>query len=216
MIYKELSKQLSTVFNLKGITSKTFVHKVDCILVGLTFIKVPNRGYKLFFNIYPLWRSSIKSCIEVPLLLQPLVDDNGLDIYLSDCINIINRCTKQFPLLRGSNSVEDFVKVLYQIISTDKSMQTNFVLKMKIYELIYGIALYNNDIELAKDVYSQISSQISGWDTKIFNYWYGDIETTLSKLLELESNRCRIIENVNLNTSDPKVTKLPTYKFIVE
>lgn len=217
MIYKELSKQLSTVFNLKGITSKTFVHKVDCILVGLTFIKIPNRDYKLFFTIYPLWRSNMKSCLDVPLLLQPLVDDNGLDIYLSDCIDIIiDRCNTQFPLLRGYNLAEDFVRVLYKIISTDKSMQTNFVLKMKIYELIYGVALYNNDIELAKDVYSQISSQISGWDTKIFNYWYGDKDTTLSKLLEFEPNRCRIIENVNLNTSDPKITKLPTYKFIVE
>lgn len=87
---------------------------------------------------------------------------------------------------------------------------------MKIYELIYGAALYNNDVESAKDVYSQISSQISDWDTKIFNYWYGDKDTTLSKLLEFEPNRCRIIENVSLNTSDPKITKLPTYKFIVE
>lgn len=216
MDYKELSKQLCTEFNLKGITSKTFAHKIECILVGLTFIKVPNRDYKLFLTVYPLWRSTLKSCQDMPLLHQPLVNDNGLDIYLSDCIDIIDRCNTQFSLLRRSNSVEDFVKVLYQIISTDKSMQTNFVLKMKIYELIYGIALYNNDIELAKDVYSQISSQIFNWDTKIFNYWYGDKDTTLSKLLEFEPNRCRIIENVNLNTSDPKITKLPTYKFIVE
>lgn len=216
MIYKELSKQLCAVFNLKGITSNTFAHKIECILVGLTFIKVPNRDYKLFFTIYPLWRSTLKSCIEVPLLLQPLVNDNGLDIYLSDCIDIIDRCNTQFPLLRGSNSAEDFVRFLYKIISADKSIQTNFVLKMKIYELIYGVTLYNNDVESAKDAYLQISSQISGWDTKIFNYWYGDQDMILSKLLELESNRCRMIENVNLNTSDPKVTKLPTYKFIVE
>ena len=67
---KELSKQLCAVFNLKGITSKSYVHKVECILVGLTFVKVPNRDYKLFFTIYPLWRSTLKSCIDVPLLLQ--------------------------------------------------------------------------------------------------------------------------------------------------
>ena len=211
---KELSKQLCAVFNLKGITSKCFVHKVECILVGLTFVKVPNRDYKLFFSIYPLWRPTLKSCIDLPLLLQPLVDDNGLDIYLSDGINIIDRCSTQFPLLSGCNTAADFVRILYEIIATDKSIQTNFVLQMKIYELIYGVALYINNIDISQDVYIQISNQISGWDTKIFNYWYGDKDTTLSKLLEFESNKRRIVKNVVLNSSDPKVKKLPAYKFL--
>lgn len=211
---KERLKQLCTVFDLKGVTSKIFVHKVECVLVGLTFVKVPNRDYKLFFTIYPLWRSTMKSCIDFPLLLLPLVDDNGLDIYLSDCINIIDKCNTQFPLLSGSNTVVDFVRILHEIIANNKSIQNNFVLKMKIYELIYGIALYLNNIEIAQDVYLKISNQISSWDTKIFNYWYGDKDTTLSKLTEFETNRRRIVKNVDLNGSDHKVIKLPTYKFL--
>ena len=212
---KELSKQLCAEFNLKGIISKCFVHKVECSLVGLTFVKVPNRDYKLFFSIYPLWRPTLKSCIDLPLLLQPLVDDNDLDIYLSDGINIIDRCSTQFPLLNGCNTAADFVRILYEIIATDKSIQTNFILQMKIYELIYGVALYLNNIDIAQDVYIHISNQVSGWDTKIFKYWYGDKDTTLSKLLEFESNKRRIVKNVVLNSSDPKVIKLPTYKFLV-
>lgn len=211
---KELLKQLCTVFDLKGVTSKIFAHKVECVLVGLTFAKVPNRDYKLFFTIYPLWRSTMRSCIDVPLLLQPLVDDNGLDIYLSDCINIIDKCNTQFPLLSGSNTAVDFVRGLHEIIANDKSLRNNFVLKMKIYELIYGIALFLNNIEIAQNVYLQISNQISSWDTKIFSYWYGDKDTTLSKLTEFETNRRRIVKNVDLNGSDPKVIKLPTYKFL--
>ena len=215
MEYRELSKHLCALFNLKGITSKCFVHKVECIVAGLTFVKVPNRDYKLFFSIYPLWRPTLKSCIDLPLLLQPLVDDNGLDIYLSDGINIIDRCSTQFPLLNGCNTAADFVRILYEIIATDKSIQTNFVLQMKIYELIYGVALYLNNIDISQDVYIQISNQISDWDKKIFNYWYSDKDTTLSKLLEFEANKRRIVKNVVLNSSDPKVIKLPTYKFLV-
>ena len=215
MEYRELSKQLCAVFNLKGITSKSYVHKVECILAGLTFVKVPNRNYKLFFTIYPLWRSTLKCCIDVPLLLQPLVDDNGLDIYLSDSTNIIDRCSTQFPLLSGSNIAADFVSILYEIIATDKSTQTNFVLHMKIYELIYGVALYLNNTDIAQDAYIQISNQISVWDTRIFKYWYGDKDTTLSKLLEFESNKRRIVKNIDRNAYDPKVIKLPTYKFLV-
>ena len=86
---------------------------------------------------------------------------------------------------------------------------------MKIYELIYGIALYLNNRELAQDIYIRISNQISCWDTKIFNYWYGDKDTIMSKLLEFEANKYRIVKNVDLNTFDPKVKKLPTYKFLV-
>lgn len=211
---KELLKQLCTVFDLKGVTSKIFAHKVECVLVGLTFAKVPNRDYKLFFTIYPLWRSTMKSCIDVPLLLLPLVDDNGLDIYLSDCINIIDKGNTQFPLLSGSNTVVDFVRILHEIIANNKSIQNNFVLKMKIYELIYGIALYLNNIEMAQDVYLQISNQISSWDTKIFSYWYGNKGTTLTKLIEFEANKHRIVKNVDLNASDSKIIKLPTYKFL--
>ncbi len=214
MVYRELSKQLCAVFNLKGITSKSYVHKVECILVGLTFVKVPNRDYKLFFSIYPLWRPTLKSCIDLPLLLLPLVDDNGLDIYLSDSTNIIEKCSKQFPLLIVSNTISDFVRILYEIIATDKSIQTNFILQMKIYELIYGVALYLNNIDIAQDVYIRISNQISGWDTKIFNYWYGDKDTTLLKLIEFKANKRGIVKNVDLNASDPKVIKLPTYKFL--
>ena len=211
---KELSKQLCAVFNLKGITSKCFVHRVECLLVGLTFVKVPNLDYKLFFSIYPLWRSTLKCCIDIPLFLLPLVDDNGLDIYLSDSTNIIDRCCTQFPLLSESNTAADFVRVLYEIIATDKSIQTNFVLQMKIYELIYGVALYLNNIDIVQDVYIQISNQISNWDTKIFNYWYGDKDTTLSKLLEYEANKRRIVKNVDHNAYDPKVIKLPACKFL--
>ena len=206
---------ISTVFNLKGITSKCFVHRVECILVGLTFVKVPSRGYKIFFTIYPLWRSNLKSCISVPLLLQPLVDNNGLDIYLRDDIDYVDSCNLHFPLLSGRHSAEDFFKVLYEILLDDKSIQNNFVPQMKIYELIYGIALYLNNRELAQDIYIRISNQISCWDTKIFNYWYGDKDTIMSKLLEFEANKYRIVKNVDLNTFDPKVKKLPTYKFLV-
>ncbi len=214
MEYRELSKQLCAVFNLKGITSKSYVHKVECILVGLTFVKVPNWDYKLFFSIYPLWRPTLKSCIDLPLLLLPLVDDNSLDIYLSDSTSIIEKCSKQFPLLSGSNTISDFVRILYEIIATDKSIQTNFILQMKIYELIYGVALYLNNIDIVQDVYIQISNQISNWDTKIFNYWYGDKDTTLSKLLEFESNKRRIVKNVDHNAYHLKVIKLPVYKFL--
>lgn len=206
---------ISTAFNLKDITSKCFVHRVECILVGLTFVKVPGRDYKIFFTIYPLWRSNLKSCISVPLLLQPLVDNNGLDIYLCDDIDFVERCNLHFPLLSGSHSAEDFFRVLYEMLVNDKSIKNNFVLLMKMYELIYGIALYLNNIDIAQDVYIQISNQISSWDTKIFNYWYGDKDTTLSKLLEFEVNKCRIVKNVDLNASDSKVIKLPTYKFLV-
>ena len=215
MEHRELSKQLCAEFNLNGITSNSYVHKVECILVGLTFVKVPNRDYKLFFTIYPLWRSTLKSCIDLPLLLQPLVDDNGLDKYLADSTNIIDRCSTQFPLLSGCNTAADFVRILYEIIATNKSIQTNFVLQMETYELIYGVALYLNNTDIAQDVYIQISNQISGWDTKIFKYWYGDKDTTLSKLLEFESNKRRIVKNIDRNAYDPKVIKLPTYKFIV-
>lgn len=78
--------------------------------------------------------------------------------------------------------------------------------------MIYGIAVYRNDIDVACNIYRTVSNQIFQWDTKIFEYWRGDKEEYLKKLEDYELNRTVIANNIWNNSMSPKIHKLSRYK----
>lgn len=218
MNIKEFSKQLCSTFDLRSVTTKYIAHTIECIIVGLTFVKIPHWDYKLYLSIYPLWLSTGKECLEMPYFQIPLLDDKGLDIYLSDSMdenlvtNAIDKCKTQFQLLAGNVLFDKLIKYFESIIATDISINSNFLLKLKIYELIYGIAVYRKDIDVACNIYRTVSNQIFQWDTKIFEYWRGDKEEYLKKLEDYELNRTVIANNICNNSMSPKIHKLSRYK----
>lgn len=218
MTLKEFSKQLCSAFDLRNVTTKHIAHTVECIIVGLTFVKIPHRDYKLIFSIYPLWLSTAKECLEMPYFQIPLLDDKGLDIYLSESmdknlvINAIDKCETQCPLLTGDISFDRFVKYFDYLIARNNSINSNFLTKLKIYELIYGIAVYLNKDDVANHIHKTISNQISQWDTKIFEYWRGDKDLYLKKLEDYEQIRTIMTNNIWNNSMSPKIHKLSRYK----
>lgn len=221
MDINEFSRRLCASFHLKAMSSRVFVHLNDCVIVGMALVKVPvMSSYKLYFTIYPLWRSTLKECLDIPLFQIALLDDKGFEIYLHAEIDdgyaqsLIEKCREQFALLSGDISFANMIISLNNHIAHDKSINSNFVLNMKIYELIYGVALYNNDLEAANNIYNLISGQISQWDADVFRYWYGEKEDYLKSLKEYEPNRNRIIENVKTNFNNPKIAKVHRFKML--
>ena len=108
-------------------------------------------------------------------------------------------------------SFTELRKYLKSCISNHVGIRSNFVLQMKIYELLYGIALYRDDKETANDICKTISDNIIQWDDKIFQYWYGDKAEYLLRLMDFDSNRINLFDNVSLNLAEPKVQKLPHF-----
>ena len=221
MDINEFSRRLCASFHLTPISSRIFVHLNDCVIVGLVLVKVPVMpSYKLYFAMYPLWRSSLKDCLAIPLFQIALLDDNGFEIYISKDIDdeyaqsLIEKCREQFPLLSGDISFANMIISLNCHIAHDKSINSNFVLNMKIYKLIYGVALYKNELEAANNIYHLISGQISQWDAETFRYWYGEKEDYLRILKEYEQNRERIISNVHTNLANPKLAKTDRFKML--
>lgn len=105
MDINEFSRRLCASFHLTAISPSIFVHLTDCVIVGLVLVKVPNMSsYKLYFAMYPLWRSSLKECLDIPLFQIALLDDKGFEIYLPKDIDeeyaqsLIEKCREQFPL----------------------------------------------------------------------------------------------------------------------
>lgn len=89
----------------------------------------------------------------------------------------------------------------------------NFVLKMKVYKLIYNIALIGNDYKSAANVHKEISQEINQWDNAIFKYWFGDKNSYLKSLQDYSSNKLILQKNIQNNLQDPKISKLPKHNF---
>lgn len=219
---RQLSKIICDTLNLGCITTSIFCCRVACILMGMNLVKIPGRsGYKLFFSIYPLCRQTLKACLDYPLFLQPIVEDRNIDYILpedmdeNDIDNALHLYQSQVAFSHSEDvSFIEFKNFMYSCILQRMEIKSNFVLQMKIYELLYGIALYRNDKETANNICKAISDNIIQWDDKIFQYWYGDKAEYLMRLMDFDSNRINLLDNVSLNLAEPKIGKLPQFSFI--
>lgn len=209
-------------FHLKSITPRCFVYRIDSILMGLVMVKVPGRdAYKLYFTIFSLLEGTLKKCLDIPIFQESMVDENNLDLYFSENMkaeqinNAIQKCMEQFSFFPAKNiNFTEFVNYLYDKTIKEPAISNNFVLKMKIYKLIYNLALIHNKQDIVLSIIDIISNNISKWDDEIFQYWFGEKVTYLKKLKEFENNRKQLEQNYAEISKDSKISKLPTYTFL--
>lgn len=221
MTKKQFTDTICKTFDLKGITPNSFVYAVNCILIGIVMVKVPGRkAYKLFFTIFPLWEASLKECLNMPMFQQAIVNTKNMDIYLpenmteDDSSFTIHQCSLQIPFVPARNfSHTEIIDFLYDQTITNPSISGNFVLKMKVYKLIYNIALIGNDYKSAANVHKEISQEINQWDNAIFKYWFGDKNSYLKSLQDYSSNKLILQKNIQNNLQDPKISKLLKHNF---
>lgn len=214
------SDKICNMLNLKSITTRSFVYLVDCILLGIVMVKVPGRNaFKLYFTIFSLCKKTLKDCLDMPIVQKVIVDDKNMDFYLReelspDNVNsAIQKILEQVPFVPAQNiSFEKLKSFLIEVTEKDSTISSNFVLKMKIYRMIYNVALIRNDTETA--IYDLISNEIMQWDKEIFEYWFGDKESYLKKLQEYDKNRNCLLDNLKCNLDESKILKLHKYVFL--
>ena len=214
------SDKICNMLNLKSITTRSFVYLVDCILLGIVMVKVPGRNaFKLYFTIFSLCKKTLKDCLDMPIVQKVIVDDKNMDFYLReelspDNVNsAIQKILEQVPFVPAQNiSFEKLKSFLIEVTEKDSTISSNFVLKMKIYRMIYDVALIRNDTETA--IYDLISNEILQWDKEIFEYWFGDKESYLKRLQEYDKNRNCLLDNIKCNLDESKILKLHKYVFL--
>ena len=185
-------------------------------------VKVPERdAYKLYFTIFSLLEETLKKCLDIPIFQESVVDEKNQDIYFLENMkaeeinNAIQKCMGQFSFLPAKNIVfTGFVNYLYNKTINAPNISNNFVLKMKIYKLIYNIALIHNKQDIVLSIIDIISNNISKWDDEIFQYWFGEKVVYLKTLKEFETNRKQLEQNYTEITKNSKISKLPTYSFL--
>ena len=216
------SDKICNMLNLKSITTRSFVYLVDCILLGIVMVKVPGRNaFKLYFTIFLLCKKTLKDCLDMPIVQKVIVDDKNMDFYLReelspDNVNsAIQKILEQVPFVPAQNiSFEKLKSFLIEVTEKDSTISSNFVLKMKIYRMIYDVALIRNDTETAIYIYDLISNEILQWDKEIFEYWFGDKKSYLKRLQEYGKNRNCLLDNLKCNLDESKILKLHKYVFL--
>lgn len=216
------SDKICNMLNLKSITTRSFVYLVDCILLGIVMVKVPGRNaFKLYFTIFLLCKKTLKDCLDMPIVQKVIVDDKNMDFYLReelspDNVNsAIQKILEQVPFVPAQNiSFEKLKSFLIEVTERDSTISSNFVLKMKIYRMIYDVALIRNDTETAIYIYDLISNEILQWDKEIFEYWFGDKKSYLKRLQEYGKNRNCLLDNLKCNLDESKILKLHKYVFL--
>ena len=145
----------------------------------------------------------------------------NMDFYLReelspDNVNsAIQKILEQVPFVPAQNiSFEKLKSFLIEVTEKDSTISSNFVLKMKIYRMIYDVALIRNDTETAIYIYDLISNEIMQWDKEIFEYWFGDKESYLKRLQEYDKNRNCLLDNLKCNLDESKILKLHKYVFL--
>ena len=214
------SDKICNMLNLKSITTRSFVYLVDCILLGIVMVKVPGRNaFKLYFTIFSLCKKTLKDCLDMPIVQKVIVDDKNMDFYLREELSPDNvnsasqKILEQVPFVPAQNiSFEKLKSFLIEVTEKDSTISSNFVLKMKIYRMIYDVALIRNDTETA--IYDLISNEILQWDKEIFEYWFGDKESYLKRLQEYDKNRNCLLDNLKCNLDESKILKLHKYVFL--
>ena len=130
-------------------------------------------------------------------------------------IAAIQKILEQVPFVPAQNiSFEKLKSFLIEVTEKDSTISSNFVLKMKIYRMIYDVALIRNDTETAIYIYDLISNEILQWDKEIFEYWFGDKESYLKRLQEYDKNRNCLLDNLKCNLDESKILKLHKYVFL--
>lgn len=192
-----------------------FYKIVGPTIIGIELIKSPHlaKEYRAYFHCYPLWRESLKKCLDYPEVLieikkasrrQFFVPYDKHDLYFSELCECVR---SEIPLsfegdLRLSN-FNDMVEKYALMPPLSASPNSYHQARLRAFQ--FYVALYLN-ADLANQVLQQISQR--DWNVKHFLAYGIDVEKWLEGMDEALNYRERFLHQIETNRMDGKLKKL--------
>jgi hypothetical protein len=190
---------------------------VGCCIVGIELISLPGgEAYRPHFVVYPLWKKSVKSCLDYPCILLETTNKKGLqyDIpYQSNRVlsdDAVDSIKVQIPFsLVGNESFHGILKLVDKSFE-DVTIRTSMLNQVKLFDLKFHALLYVGYHQQAAEVLDQMEREcknISMFELRCgdFDLW---LESRKSKLVDRQS----FLDAVELNKEDKKVSKLRSFE----
>ncbi len=213
-IKKKVNQDWQNAFpELAKYAQNKFYKTVGPTIVGLELIKLPRvEEYRPHLVIYPLWKGTLKECLNAPDVLLEFKNKKGLQFNIpynkhSFYFEEVIRAIKEQSPIPFDGDIK--LKSLLSLIDTYSKepplgAAPNSYLQAKLMEFKYGITLASSDDRLVEKVLSDIERR--KWDSEHFSMWDIKVDTWLNALKNIDKDS--VVENVNKIKSDKKLKKL--------
>lgn len=163
------------------------------------------------FEIYPLWKSGMKSILDYPYLYRPIVDKRGADFdieyplhgyYFERAVECVSKQVGKF--LDSTVSIKELIKYIdchnktYLVYESDS-------FRLPLMELELYLAKYSNDTKLLEGVIKNINKKSKKWNPKHFDE---PIEVWKKELFDRMDHWDEELSCIQVNLNSPKIKRL--------
>lgn len=213
-IKRKVSEDWLNAFSgLSAFAQNKLYKVVGPFIVGIELVKLPHsEDYRPYFVLYPLWKSSLKTCLDSPVILSEIINKKGLQFsipYLkhnSYFIEAVECLKEQIPVSLNSDVT---LRSLYDLIDScfnDVLNKSNSAQQAKLFELKFYTSLYVGS--QIQNVLNKIDQSSKSWNMSMFETRYGKFDLWFKGLQENVSNREAFLAQIECNRKDKKVAKL--------
>jgi ABC-type cobalt transport system substrate-binding protein len=103
------------------------------------------------------------------------------------------------------------LKALFDLVDScfnNILIKSNPAQQAKLYELKFFAALYTGNDDQRQNVIKQFKKESKNWDMRLFETWYGNIDTWLQNLEKHVIHRSEFLAQIESNKQDKKLSKL--------
>lgn len=214
-IRKKVNSDWQNAFPELSLFAQDKLYKiVGPFVIGLELIKLPRLDeYRPHFAMYPLWRSDIKECLSIPIIIKEYYDRRGFQFSIpydkhDGFFREVLDCVEKQTLLAfvGEISIR---KVISKLDDYSKgpplNASPNSYLQAAIQEAKLRIALYI-DLAGAQSIFGQIVKR--KWDIHHFKACGVDVDKWLHSLQIAVSNRNDFLKQLENNLSDIRLSSI--------
>lgn len=189
---------------------------VGPFVLGIELINLPrSENYRPHFVIYSLWKNSVKTCLEYPVIMQEFYNSKKLQLNLpygdvngkyKEAQTIVSIGLK--VSLTDNITLQRFYALIDDVLQNDIAYKSHSGKIASLFELKFYLALYTGNQSQVQGFLNQVQQESKNWNMQMFEVWYGKFDLWLQVLQEKASSREDFIKQIEANKQDKKILQL--------
>lgn len=195
---------------------------VGPFVCGIELINLPrSENYRPHFVIYSIWKGSVKSSLEYPVLMQEFYNHKNLQLNLS-YEEIGGKLNEAQSIVSSSLKIsfvkditlDEFYRLIDDALHNDITYKSHSGKIASLYELKFYASLYIGNHVKVDEVLNLIRKVSQNWNMKTFDIWFGKFDTWLKGLEEKAKCREEFLLQIETNKLDKKIAQLKSSELI--
>lgn len=202
--------------NLSANAQNKLYKIVGPFVLGIELINLPrSENYRPHFVIYSLWKNSVKTCLEYPVIMQEFYNSKKLQLNLpygdvsgkyKEAQTIVSNSLK--VSFNDDITLQRFYVLINDVLQNDIAYKSHSGKIASLFELKFYSTLYIGNQSQVQNVLNQIQQAGKNWDMQMFEVWYGKFDTWLQGLQEKVNSREEFLKQIEANKKDKKISQL--------